>query len=100
MDYYAMKQSDFAFVYLTTKACNVCKILEPKLRELAKGYPKVEFHKIFLDENENAKGEFMAFTVPTFIVFSQGKELVRTARHISILELKEKLDRYYQMITN
>lgn len=98
INYKNIKLEDFSFVYLTTKTCNVCKVLEPKLRKLAEDYPNSTFHKILLDEHEDAKGEFMAFTIPTFLVFSDEKELIRSARQISIHETKEKLDRYYQMI--
>ena len=98
MEYSKLKEGQFSFVYLTTKACNVCKILEPKLRTLAKDYSQSEFTKIYLDDYPDAKGEFMAFSFPTFVVYSDRKELVRAARHMSIDEIKSKLDRYHDLI--
>ena len=98
MDFNKLKQEKFSFIYITTKNCNVCKVLQPKLRELAKSYHQSAFHLIELDDHKEAAGFFMAFSVPTFLVYSQGQELIRTARHLNIDEIKTKLNRYHQMI--
>ena len=98
MDFEKLKKDKFSFIYITTKDCNVCKVLQPRLRELAKSYQGSTFHLIELDEHKNAAGFFMAFSVPTFLVYSQGSELIRTARHLNIDEIRAKLDRYHQMI--
>ncbi len=98
MNFEKLKQEKFSFIYITTKDCNVCKVLQPKLRELAKNYQGSIFHLIELDTHKEAAGFFMAFSVPTFLVFSEGSELIRTARHLNINEIKTKLNRYYQMI--
>ena len=99
MNYKEMKSQKFAFVYLTTKTCNVCKVLQPKLRRLAENFAEATFHRIYLDENKDAASEFMAFAIPTFLVYSEGKELIRSARHMDIAEINHKLSRYYEMIT-
>ena len=98
MDFEALQQEKFSFIYITTKNCNVCKILQPKLRKLAKSYLSSTFHLIELDDHKEAAGFFMAFIVPTFLVYSQGQELIRTARHLNIDEIRTKLNRYHQMI--
>ena len=96
--YSEMKEEKFSFVYLTTTTCNVCKVLQPKLRTLAENFDGATFNRIYLDERPEAKGYFMAFAVPTFIVYSEGKEILRTARHISVEEVKKTLERYYELI--
>ena len=98
MDFEKLKQEKFSFIYITTKDCIVCKVLQPKLRELAKNYQGSTFHLIELDEYKDAAGFFMAFSVPTFLVYSEDRELFRTARHLNIDEIKTKLNRYHQMI--
>jgi len=97
MDIESYKQEEFSFVYITTKSCNVCKVLQPKLRKLANKFEKAEFHLIELEDHSQAAGLFMAFTIPTFIVYSEGHELIRTARNINVTEVESKLDRYYNM---
>ena len=98
IDFETFQQEKFSFIYITTKNCNVCKILQPKLRKLAKSYLSSTFHHIELDDYKEAAGFFMAFSVPTFLIYSQGQELIRTARHLNIDEIRTKLNRYHQMI--
>ncbi|MDA3814488.1 MAG: thioredoxin family protein [Candidatus Cloacimonetes bacterium] len=100
MDFEKLKQEKFSFIYITTKECNICKVLQPKLRELAKKYQGCTFHLIELDDYKDAAGFFMAFSVPTFLVYSEDSELIRTARHLNIDEIETKLNRYHQMIFN
>ena len=98
MDFGKLKKEKFSFIYITTKDCNVCKVLQPKLRELAKSYKGCTFNLIKLDEHNDAAGFFMALSVPTFLVYTEGRELIRTARHLNIDEIRTKLNRYHQMI--
>jgi len=93
-----MKLEKFSFVYITTKECNVCKVIQPKLKELAKNYSGSTFHTIELNNNKEASGYFMAFAVPTILVYSEGKELIRTGRHLNFSDIENKLNRYYGMI--
>ena len=97
MDFETLTQQKFSFIYLTTKNCNVCKVLQPRLRDLASKFKGSEFHLIDLDEFKEASGYFMAFSVPTFLVYSEGKELLRESRHMSLDEIENKLDRYHEM---
>ena len=98
IEFEKMKQERVSFVYITTKNCNVCKVIQPKMRKLAKSYSGSKFHLIELDDQKEASGFFMVFSVPTILVYSEGKELIRTGRHLNIDEMKMKLDRYHQMI--
>jgi thioredoxin-like negative regulator of GroEL len=98
LDFEALKKEKFSFVYITAKDCNVCKVLQPRLKEIAKVYKGSFFYFIELDDHKNAAGFFMAFSVPTFLVYSEGKELIRESRHMNLGEITNKLDRYYEMI--
>ncbi|MCF7792490.1 MAG: thioredoxin family protein [Candidatus Cloacimonetes bacterium] len=98
MDFAEIKHKQFSFVYITTKDCNVCKVLQPQLREMAQKYSKADFELIELDDHPAAAGEFMAFAVPTFIVYSDGKELLRASRNLDLYDIETKLYKYYKMI--
>lgn len=98
MEFKKIKEEEFSFVYLSRKDCSVCHVLLPKIRELAYKYPKGVLKTIDLDEEPKAAGEFMAFSIPVLIVYSEGKELYRGARFFNFKELEDKLDRYYSAI--
>jgi len=98
VDFEKLKQEKFSFIHITTKDCNVCKVLKSKLINLADKFEKSTFHSISLDDHEDAAGFFMAFTIPTFLVYSKGRELIRTGRNLNVDEIYTKLNRYHQMI--
>ena len=85
--------------YLSTPQCNVCKVLKPKVIELIENeFPQLKFFYIDLNDAKEITGQLSVFTVPTILVFLDGKELIRTSRNISIEQLKEQINRYYQLI--
>lgn len=60
--------------------CGPCKMAEPVLAELAEGYKdKVIFSKINVDENSQTSQNYNVESIPTAILFKEGKEI---GRHI------------------
>ncbi|MPN50903.1 hypothetical protein SDC9_198543 [bioreactor metagenome] len=45
-----------------------------------------------------ASGEFMVFTVPTLILFAEGKEIARQGRFINFDELEFEVNRWYEFL--
>jgi thioredoxin-like negative regulator of GroEL len=85
--------------YLSTPQCNVCKVLKPKVIELIENeFPQLKFFYVDLNEAKEIAGQLSVFTVPTILIFFNGKELIRTSRNISIEQLREQIKRYYQLI--
>ena len=86
-------------VYFSHEKCNVCKVLKPKIQELLKEFfPKI---KMFYSDTE-IYPEFAAqnsiFTVPTIVIYLEGKEYIRKSRNIGIEELKLLLERPYNLM--
>ena len=54
--------------------CFPCKIIEPVIEELSKEYSgKVIFGKLNVDENRAIAMKFMIQSIPTLLIFKQGK---------------------------
>jgi thioredoxin-like negative regulator of GroEL len=85
--------------YLSTPECNVCKVLKPKVIEMLEVYfPKISFCYVDLNEAKEISGQLSIFSVPTILVYFEGKETIRASRNMHIEELREQIDRYYKMI--
>ena len=87
-------------LYFSGEKCNVCHALRPKFKELF----NTEFSKIkqiYLDAHENPEisAHFQVFSVPTMIVFMDGREFIREGRSVSLHQLTQKLARPYGMMT-
>ena len=98
MNFEQIKQENFVFVYLTTKTCNVCSVLQPKILALVAEFDNATFHQIYLDEFPKATGIFMTFAVPTLIVYSKGQEILRASRQMSIDNIRGRLLRIYKLL--
>ena len=87
-------------LYFSGEHCNVCHALRPKFGELFDAeFPQIK--QIYLDAHENLEisVHFAVFSVPTIIVFLDGKEFVREGRAVSLYKLTEQLARPYKMMT-
>jgi len=87
-------------LYFSGENCNVCHALRPKLKELFdKEFSQIK--QIYLDAHENPQisAHFQVFSVPTMIVFLDGREFVREGRAVSLHQMTEKLSRPYGMMT-
>lgn len=101
-DYWKIANSHQAICfYLSTPECNVCKVLKPKVIEMIeKEFPHIQFKYIDLSEAKEISGQLSVFSVPTILIYFEGKETIRVSRNIHLEELREQIDRYYQMIFN
>ncbi len=92
-----IENENFVLGYFTTKTCNVCKELLPKVERMLEKFPEITGIKGEADVEKRIAGEFSVFAVPTIILFIEGKETFRYARNVGIEELTEKIERYYKM---
>jgi thioredoxin 1 len=54
--------------------CGPCKMMAPVVDELAEEYEgKVKIVKVNVDENPETPGKFNILSIPTFILFREGK---------------------------
>ncbi len=75
-----------------TQWCGPCKRVAPVLEEIAKEYEgKLKVAKIDVDEAGKTASSFGVMSVPTLIVFKEGKALSQSAGAMSKHELKKKL---------
>ena len=87
-------------LYFSGENCSVCHALRPKFKEVFdKEFPQLK--QIYLDAHDNAEisAHFQVFSVPTMIVFMDGREFAREGRTVSMYQLTEKLKRPYTMMT-
>jgi thioredoxin-like negative regulator of GroEL len=95
-----IKEEVGVLVYFSGENCNVCHALRPKFKALFDAeFPKIK--QIYLDAHDNAEisAHFQVFSVPTMLVFLDGREFVREGRAVSLHKLTQQLKRPYEMMT-
>lgn len=95
-----LKESEPALLaYFSTDACNVCKVLKPKVGELLHyDFPKIKAVYVKTDVVPDVAAQHQIFTVPTILVFFDGRETIRKSRNIGIDELRKEIQRLYSII--
>ena len=90
-----------AVVYFSTTACNVCKVLKPKVMSLfAADFPQLRRCFVDCDATPEISAQLSIFTVPTVVVFLDGREFLRESRHFSVELLGAQVARPYEMMCN
>jgi len=85
--------------YFSTEACNVCKVLKPKVAELVQEqFRKIKLVYIKSDKLPEVAAQNQVFAAPTILVFFEGREYIRKSRNIGIGELQKEIERPYSMI--
>lgn len=77
-----------AVIIAKTQGCNVCLPVTLRLTEMMNEYPTIPLSEVYIEDVPEFRGQHLVFTVPTIIVFFDGKEVHRESRFIDW----EKLD--------
>jgi len=86
-------------IYFSHDACNVCKVLKPKIQNLlSEHFPQIKMYYSDTVLNPEIAAQKSIFTVPTILIYFDGKEFIRKSRNIGIDELKEILNRPYKLL--
>lgn len=78
-------------VYFSTPECTVCKVLRPKVEHMVTEYPEIRFLYVDSSRHPDVAGQHIVFAVPTIILFSEGREMRRFSRNLSLDDLDRGL---------
>ena len=94
-----MREKRALVLYFSNDMCSVCRVLKPKVEDiLADQFPKMELRYIDTDKSPLLSGQYSVFTIPTILIFFDGKEQARLSRNISLHQLTETIARPYSLI--
>lgn len=94
-----IKNNAAVVVYFSTKDCYVCKILKPKIiRLLAEDFPKIKFVYVNVNNLKKLAAQNSVFTVPTILLYMEGRETLRNSRNINLDEFSDSVSRIYRIL--
>ena len=71
--------------------CGPCRTMAPVFEGLSKEMKEIKFVKLNVDENNELASRYSVMSIPTFIVFKKGKEVLRQVGGMQKEMLKNKL---------
>lgn len=88
-------------LYFSTPTCNVCHALKPKIKEtFEKNFPLIRQYFIDSHVTPQIPASLQIFSVPTIVIYLDGKEFARESRNVSISLLTDKIKRPYDIMTS
>ena len=86
-------------LYFSTPACNVCKVIKPKLIEMfEENFPQIKFIAVDSSFQPEVAAQFSVFAAPTILLYLDKKEFLREGRNISFEEFYQKTKRIYELL--
>ena len=75
--------------------CGPCRMMAPAFAEAAESMPlKAQFIKVNTEENQQLAAQFGIRSIPTMIIFKDGKEVDRVSGALSAQQIAEWVSRY------
>ncbi|MBU1144798.1 MAG: thioredoxin family protein [Firmicutes bacterium] len=87
-------KNQIVVIIAKTKTCNVCVPISNRLEELMSSYQNVPLFQLYLEDILEFQGQFLIFTVPTIVIFSESKEILRESRFIDFTKIDRLLSIY------
>ena len=71
----SIKENLAVMVYFSAPTCNVCHVLKPKLIEaFDQNFQAFKVESVDISAEEDIAPHFLVFTIPTVLIFLDGKE--------------------------
>lgn len=87
-------KNDFVMVIAKTHTCGACQTVQGSLEQNVPNLSKVEKYAIYIDDMDKFRGDHLIFSVPTVLIFSQGKELLRESRYLNYAKINRMIELY------
>lgn len=74
--------------------CGPCKMIAPAVEQLSEEYAgKAAVYKVDVDDAQDIGMEYQIMSIPTLVIFKDGKEVERIRGAVSKAELTEAMER-------
>ena len=95
-----IKNTQKAFVlYITDGTCNVGENIAPKLEKLISDhFSKLKLYYSYTSNTPEISAQLSIFTIPTLLVYFEGKLYIQKSRTFSLQELATEIERYYNLL--
>lgn len=95
-----IESEKMVLLYFGDESCSVCRDIKPKIHNILDKYKNIKSIFISISNNLKLTRDFSIFTMPAILVYIEGKETIREARYLSIYDLEDNIDRYYNLLFN
>jgi thioredoxin 1 len=74
--------------------CGPCRLMTPVVEDIAKEMPEVKVYKLNVDDYPELTAKFNIMSIPTILIFKDGKEVDQTVGVVSKSVLANKIKNF------
>lgn len=93
-----IKNNPISIIYFSGSTCGACDAIKEKVQVIIKEYEEIKFLEINAIENKELAAQHDIFSLPILLLFINGKESLRVGRYFDVLDFKNSINRYYNLI--
>ena len=93
-----IRENLISIIYYSGSTCGACDAIKEKVLHIIKDYEEIKFMEINAVENKELAASYNIFSLPILLLFVNGKEALRVGRYFDLLDFKNSIDRYYNLI--
>lgn len=94
-----VNQNDAVLLYLYNTSCGICNALRPKVKDLIEQkFPEIKLIIINATENQEFAAQIRMLSVPSIILYMEGKEFFRANGLIALSDFELKIRRPYEIM--
>jgi predicted thioredoxin/glutaredoxin len=87
-------QKEFVMIIAKTHTCSACQTILNVLEHNVPNLDQIEVYNIYIDDVDEFRGKHLIFSVPTVLIFSEGKELLRESRYINYAKIERLISMF------
>ncbi len=87
-------QQDFVMLVAKSHSCSACETVYNTLEQNVPNISEIDTYAVYIDDMDKFRGDHVIFSVPTVLIFSNGKELLRESRYIDYHKVSRLISMY------
>ena len=85
---------EFVMIIAKSHTCSVCQTTYDMMKQHVPNLDQIDIYSVYVDDVDEFRGQHTIFSVPTVLIFSEGKELLRESRFINYSKVQRLIDLY------
>lgn len=87
-------EKELVMVIAKSHTCSACQTIQNMLETNVSNIENIDIYNIYIDDVDEFRGQHTIFSVPTVLIFSKGKELLRESRYINYSKIQRLIELY------
>lgn len=89
-------EHQLCLVYFAGKTCGVCQVIRPQVETLATSL-SIPLRIFDVESKPAISAQHRVFSLPTLLIFTDGREAKRFARHFHMSEVEQTIRRLHRL---